>query len=91
MLFRSDALRREFDRCLIIPISTPGVRERWAHLRSAIKRKGITIGDNDLWIAAAAHVQELTVLTTDGDFERLAKLQLVRAIVLDAKTGVRRL
>ena len=87
---RIRALRTEIDRCLLIPISTPGVHDRWASISSAAKKRGVTIGQNDLWIAAAASVSNLTVLTTDtGDFGQLRRLGLVDAILLDAKTGLR--
>jgi hypothetical protein len=32
---------------------------------------GVTVGQNDIWIAATASVTGLTVLSTDKDFKRL--------------------
>ncbi len=86
---RAKALRAELDRCLILPISTPGVRESWAVSKSTVKANGVTLGDNDLWIAATAQVNELMVITADLDFARLGTLGLVKAILLDARTGLR--
>ena len=82
-------LKREIKRCLVIPISTPGVHERWAEIQSVAKKNGVVIGHNDLWIAAVAFVAGFTVLTTDGDFGKLRRLGLVDAILLNAQTGAR--
>ena len=74
--------------CLVIPISHPGVHERWAEMRSALQAEGRQIGENDIWIAATASITGLTVLSTDGDFRHLVRLGLLEAIVLDPKTGL---
>lgn len=73
---------------LILPIAHPGVHQRWADMQSTLQRAGITVGQNDLWIAAAASMTGLTVLSTDKDFKRLVEHGLVQAVVVDPKTGV---
>lgn len=73
---------------LILPISHPGVHQRWADMQSTLQGVGITVGQNDIWIAATASVTGLTVLSTDKDFKRLGKLGLVQAVVVDPNTGV---
>lgn len=86
---RIEKLRGEIARCLVVPISTPGLHERWAEMSTALKADGRTIGQNDIWIAAAASVTGLTLLSTDGHFGWLQKLKLVDAVLLDGKSGMR--
>jgi predicted nucleic acid-binding protein len=40
--------------------------------RAMAKANGIAIGDNDLWIAAAASVREHVLVTCDRDHLRIA-------------------
>lgn len=87
---RREKLQGEIARCLLVPISTPGVHERWSEMSSALQASGKTIEQNDIWIAATASVTGLTVLSTDRHFEHLLRLNLVDAVLLDAKTGMRR-
>lgn len=73
---------------LILPILHPGVHQRWADIQSKMQGAGITVGQNDIWIAATASVTGLTVLSTDKDFKRLAEYGQVQAVVVDPKTGI---
>ena len=43
----------------------------YAALRAALERRGRTLGDNDIWIAASAMAAGLTVVTHDADFRSL--------------------
>lgn len=85
---RKAALMERLKTSLILPISHPGVHQCWAGMQSTLKGAGITVGQNDLWIAATASVTGLTVLSTDKDFKRLVEHRLVQAVVVDPKTGV---
>jgi tRNA(fMet)-specific endonuclease VapC len=85
---RKAALMEQLKTSLILPISYPGVHQRWANMQSTLQGAGITVGQNDLWIAATASVTGLTVLSTDKDFKRLVEQGLVQAVVVDPKTGV---
>lgn len=44
----------------------------WARLRVAARTGGISISDNDLWIAATASAREEVLVTCDRDHERIA-------------------
>ena len=55
---RKARLDKQIERSLVIPISHPGVHERWAEMSSALQATGITIGKNDIWIAATASVPD---------------------------------
>lgn len=85
---RKAALMGRLKTSLIIPISHPGVHQRWADMQSALQGVGVTVGQNDLWIAATASVIGLKVLSTDKDFRHLATRGLVQAVVVDPNTGV---
>jgi len=85
---RKAALMERLKGSLILPISHPGVHQRWADMQSTLQAAGVTVGQNDLWIAATASVTGLTVLSADKDFKRLATHGLVQAVVVDPKTGV---
>jgi tRNA(fMet)-specific endonuclease VapC len=85
---RKAALMERLKASLILPISHPGVHQRWADMQSALQGAGVTVGQNDIWIAATASVTGLTVLSTDKDFKRLVTHGLVQAVVVDPKSGV---
>lgn len=58
---------------------TYAVMERYADLRLSLRRPygpGV-IGDMDTLIAATALERDLTVVTTDSDFERVPELELI--------------
>lgn len=85
---RKAALMDRLKTSLIIPISHPGVHQRWAAMQSTLQGVGITVGQNDIWIAATASVTGLTVLSTDKDFKHFVARGLVQSVVVDPKTGV---
>ena len=85
---RRALLAEQIERCLVIPVAFPGVHQRWADMSSALRAVGLTVGQNDIWIAAAASVTNLTLLTTDKDFRHLAGLGMIAATFLDARTGL---
>jgi len=85
---RKAMLMEHLKNSLVIPISHPGVHQRWADMQSRLQGAGLTIGQNDIWIAATASVTGLTVLSTDKDFRRLVAHGLVEAVVVDPRTGV---
>lgn len=54
--------------------------DTWTHGRSLSSYSekhppipAVSMGQNDLWIAATAHALELTLLSTDKDFRHLGK------------------
>ena len=56
----------------IEPIEDDRVVEAYAMLDAYAVSEGVTIGKNDLWIAATAVVTGATLLTTDQDFDLFA-------------------
>ena len=55
-----------------VTIETEDVIQAYALIDTFSERAGRSMGKNDLWIAAIAHVTGATLLTTDKDFDHLA-------------------
>jgi tRNA(fMet)-specific endonuclease VapC len=85
---RKALLKTQVDKTLVIPIAHPGVHQRWAEMSSALRSAGLTIGQNDIWIAATASVAGMTLLTTDKDFLTVRRVAVLDVRVLDSKTGL---
>ena len=71
---RAQGLFRLFD-CESI---RPEVGDLYASLKLAQQRRGFSLADNDLWIAATAIAIEATLVSLDGDFGRIDGLSLIR-------------
>lgn len=54
-----------------LPIDTGDVLEAYAVIDAYSKRMGVSMGKNDVWIAASGSVAGFTLLTTDHDFDHL--------------------
>jgi predicted nucleic acid-binding protein len=86
---RKELLRAKISDTLVIPIGHPGIHARWAEIHSALRSAGVSIGQNDIWIAATASVAGMTLLTTDKDFSALKRVVGLDACILDSRTGLR--
>jgi predicted nucleic acid-binding protein len=64
-----------FDR---VPVDALEIQEAYAVLDAYSESMGRTMGKNDVWIAASAHVTGRSLLTTDRDFDHLHPLFLHR-------------
>jgi len=88
---RKELLKRTIDDLLVVPIGDARIHHRWAELYSFARSKGMAIqhDHNDVWIAAAAHVTGLQLLSMDGNgFLPLRGTAWVDVVVLDPKTGI---
>jgi predicted nucleic acid-binding protein len=65
-----DELLRELP---VAEISSDHVIAAYAELDNEGRERGRRMGKNDLWIAAVAKVQGAVILTTDQDFDDLAR------------------
>lgn len=54
-----------------VDLSHPLMIGTYAEIDHASREKGVKMGKNDLWIAAATRVVEGVLLTTDKDFDHL--------------------
>jgi predicted nucleic acid-binding protein len=68
---RMEDYERHLDGFVKVSVEDDLVGE-WARLSAAAKRRGIAIGDNDLWIAATAHTRGYPLVTCDRDHQRIA-------------------
>lgn len=62
---------RRLDRFRLIPVRRSHADE-WARLRIGAQAKGISLSDNDLWVAATANVLGHDLVTCDRDHTRIA-------------------
>ena len=85
---RKALLKNQIDKTLVISIAHPGVHQRWADISSSLRAAGLTVGQNDIWIAATASVAGMTLLTTDRDFLTVQRVAALDVRVLDSKTGL---
>ena len=63
-------------RCSV-PAIDDDTAHRYAAIHNYLRRQGAPVSPNDLWIAASAAQHGLTVITLDGDFDRIPQV-LVR-------------
>jgi tRNA(fMet)-specific endonuclease VapC len=67
---------REFldsPRCTV-PVIDEETADRYAVIHDYLRRRGTPVAPNDLWIAASATQHGLTVLTLDGDFDKMPQV-----------------
>jgi len=48
--------------------------QRYAAIHDYLRRQGTPVSPNDLWIAASAAQHGLTVVTLNGDFDRIPQV-----------------
>jgi tRNA(fMet)-specific endonuclease VapC len=49
----------------------------YGHIRSALAQAGTPIPENDIWIAALGVQHQLSLVTRDTHFERIASISLL--------------
>lgn len=60
------------DYYTVIPIPFASIVDNYVEASEYCRRRGRTLGKNDLWIAATAMTTGATLLTTDRDFDHFA-------------------
>jgi tRNA(fMet)-specific endonuclease VapC len=60
-------------RCSV-PVLDEETSSRYAAIHHYLRRQGTPVSPNDLWIAASAAQHGLTVVTLDGDFDRIPQV-----------------
>jgi tRNA(fMet)-specific endonuclease VapC len=65
-------LKKLLDSLPWIDINSSALIEAYGRIDHFTEVSGRPMGKNDVWIAATAHVTQLTLLRTDKDFEHLA-------------------
>jgi predicted nucleic acid-binding protein len=87
---RRQLLRAVLNGLVVLPISLPGVHQRWSEIYSHARSNGLAIQQdhNDIWILAVAGTSGLTLLSTDkAAFAPFRGTSWLDVIVLDARTG----
>lgn len=77
---RPELNRRTIDRLLVEKEVLPcdsAVAWEYGRLKALLRRQGTPIPDNDIWIAAIALRNEVTLVSRDRHFERIPELRLV--------------
>lgn len=59
-----------------LDINRPDILVAYAKIDHFSHTMGVTMGKNDLWIAATAHVENALLVTTDADFDHLNEVFL---------------
>lgn len=84
---RKALLDAQIRKLVVMPISLPGVHERYAQVSSGMRAAGRPVDQNDMWIASTALVTGFTVLSVDRDFLLLREVCQVKVCVVDNRTG----
>lgn len=75
---RRQQLQDLLDYFTVIPLPFSEIVAVYADIDDFSRRNGVTMGKNDLWIAATASVTGTRLLTTDKDFDHLDGVFLSR-------------
>jgi tRNA(fMet)-specific endonuclease VapC len=68
--------RKILSKFEILPIDGEEIPLAYALIKSDLRKQGKKIPENDLWIAATAHVYGLSVATFDTHFSYINQIQL---------------
>ena len=55
----------------------PSAGDRYARLKATQQRRGLSLDENDLWIAATAFVMNAAIVSRDTDFHIIENLMVV--------------
>ncbi|MBI2922020.1 MAG: PIN domain-containing protein [Planctomycetes bacterium] len=56
---------------VVVDVNNASVLDRYAEIHVFCKSSGISMRDNDVWIAACAAAADAILVTNDADFDRL--------------------
>jgi tRNA(fMet)-specific endonuclease VapC len=76
---RETALSRLADLVSLLPVlkMPAGAADEYGEIRAVLETRGETIGGNDLWIAAHAKAEGLTLVTNnEREFKRVPRLKV---------------
>jgi tRNA(fMet)-specific endonuclease VapC len=61
----------------ILTLDNGNIAVSYALIKSELEKKGRTIPENDIWIAATAHVYGLPIISFDRHFSYISQIQLI--------------
>lgn len=68
---RTNQLEAYLRELVVVDINNGAVLRKYAEIHTFLVRQGRAVGDNDVWIAAAAAATSALLVTTDADFDPL--------------------
>jgi tRNA(fMet)-specific endonuclease VapC len=74
---KNERFVHEFIEYSLVMQTDESVADRYARVRSELRRRGTPIPENDIWIAAACLVLDVPVLSQDDHFNRVSGLQVI--------------
>jgi tRNA(fMet)-specific endonuclease VapC len=66
-----DKLKKLFTQLVVVDINRPSILDKYAEISFYLETKGLSLGQNDMWIAATVSVTDSHLLAADKDFDRL--------------------
>lgn len=69
--FKRRMLQTMLDYVRVLPIPFAANVDAYVAIEAYSRQRGVTMGKNDIWIAATAHVTGAHLLTMDHDFDHL--------------------
>jgi len=61
----------------ILSVDEP-IAVSYALIKTDLMKNGIKIPENDLWIAATAHANDLSLATFDSHFENISRIKIIK-------------
>ncbi len=83
---KRDTLEEILEEIVWIDINHLDVLRAYGEIDTDCQKAGRSMGENDTWIAATAHVSGMTLLTTDKDFDFVHSRFITREWI-DPETG----
>ncbi|MDR1288756.1 MAG: PIN domain-containing protein [Treponema sp.] len=72
-----ELFRNTLSKFEILPLDDDNIAVSYAFIKSELEKKGRKIPENDIWIAATAHVHGLPVISFDRHFSYISQIQLI--------------
>jgi tRNA(fMet)-specific endonuclease VapC len=72
-----ELFRNTLSKFEILTLDNDNIAVSYALIKSELEKKGKKIPENDVWIAATAHVYGLSVISFDRHFSYISQIQLI--------------
>lgn len=72
-----ELFRKTLEKYETLPMDNDTIAVSYGLIKSELEKNGKKIPENDLWIAVAAHVYDLSIATFDQHFTYISQIQLV--------------
>jgi predicted nucleic acid-binding protein len=72
-----ELFRKTLEKYEPLSLDNDTIAVSYGLIKSELEKKGKKIPENDIWIAAAAHVYDLSIATFDQHFTYISQIHLV--------------